>query len=69
MSPSTTYHIVVYMIEGDTGFVEDSDTITTPSGPLTGQLPEAPWAGGLPLIVLGWVGLIWYSRRRKGKTA
>ena len=69
MIPGTTYHIVVYAIVGDTGFVEDSDTVTTPASPLTGQLPEVPLAGGLPVMGLAGAGVLWFTRRRKGKQA
>ena len=39
------------------------------STPLTGQLPEVPFAAGLPLLGLAGAGAVWYTRRSKGKRA
>ena len=39
------------------------------SAPLTGQLPEVPFAAGLPLLVLAGGGVVWFVRRRKGNQA
>ena len=37
------------------------------STPLVGQLPEVPFAAGLPVVGLAGAGVVWSRRRRKGK--
>ena len=44
-------------------------TVNAAGGGLNGQLPEVPFAGGLPLLGLAGAGVLWFKRRRKNTQA
>jgi hypothetical protein len=49
--------------QDDNSWADDIVTGTTSLKPPVGQLPEVPWAVGLPLVGLGVLGAMWYRRK------
>ena len=72
VNPNQTYKVsVIALFPGGNYLTSAEDTVTTSTGgkPLSGQLPEVSWAGGLPLLGLMGAGAVWFVRRQKGKRA
>lgn len=74
-NPGDTYSIALDPTFGNGKYAfhvignEDGSQTTAPVclgdvPPIEGQLPEVPFAAGLPLVGIGVAGFIWYQRKR-----
>jgi len=64
--PSKTDNVFhMYQSSGSTAPVTDPP----PPVGVIGQLPEVPWAAGLPMVGVGAAALLWARRRRDNKAA